>query len=217
MKKGKGRIIMLLVIVIILLIASIIGGRLYILSKVTSGNKISSDLQSNSALVVLDVQNDTLGIKEYESKDTLIKNINSAITYANDNNIDIIYTKQAFSHPLDKLLSGGLYVKNKEGIELSRQLEVLSSNIFEKEKTDAFSNKDFENHLLEQEITTLYIVGADASACVYKTALAGINRDYKVVVLADCIFSVNEKMYNQAIDNYKSNNIEIQYLKNFIK
>lgn len=208
---------MLLVIAIILLIASILGGRLYILSKVTSGDKISSDLQSKSALVVLDVQNDTLGIKEYKNKDTLIKNINSAIAYANDNSLDIIYTKQAFSNPLDKLLSSGLYVRNKKGSELSQQLLVLSSNIYEKERTDAFSNADFENYLLEQEITTLYIVGADASACVYKTALAGINRGYEIIVLKDCIFSVNEKMFNQAIDNYKRNNIKIQYLKEFIK
>lgn len=94
---------------------------------------------------------------------------------------------------------------------------MLSSNVYEKERTDAFSNADFENYLLEQEITTLYIVGADASACVYKTALAGINRGYKIIALKDCIFSVNEKMFNQAIDNYKRNNIEIQYLKDFIK
>ena len=189
----------MIIVLIVLFVSSIIGARAFYLSKVTKGDKIVPNNISKSALLVLDIQNDTIGIKEYSNSNHLLENINSAIKYANKNNIDILYTKQEFSNPLDKLLSGGLYGKGNSGAELSQQLQILSSNIFEKERTDSFSNKKLENYLLENEITTIYIVGADACACVYKTALAGINRGYNVIILEDCIFSVNDKLYNNCL------------------
>ena len=120
----------MIIIPIVLLVSSIIGARIFYLSKVTKGDKIEPNNISKSALLVLDIQNDTLGVKEYSNSNHLIENINSAITYANKNNIDILYTKQEFSNPLDKLLSGGLYGKDSDGAELSQQLKILSSNIF---------------------------------------------------------------------------------------
>lgn len=195
----------------------ILGIRIYQLSRVTTGEEISSDLSFKSALLVLDVQNDTLGIKEYNNVNFLMNNINSAVKYAKDNNIDIVYIKQEFSNPIDKLLSGGLYEKNSEGSELSSQLEVLSSNIFIKEKTDAFSNNELEEYLLNQKITALYIIGADATACVYKTSLAGKDRGYEVIVLEDAIFSINDKFLKNAIKNYTENNIKTSTLSDFMK
>ena len=203
----------MLIVFIIVILVLIVGGRLYYLSKVTSGEGVSSELQPKSALLVLDLQNDTLGMKEYTQKDVLVKNINEAIEFAKENEMDIIYTKQVFSKPLDKLLSGGLYAENKEGSELSPQVEVLSSQVYTKERTDAFSNEELEKYLLNQRITTVYIVGADASACVYKTALGGVNRNYQVIILEDCIFSVSDKLYNKALKDYEANGIEVSNLK----
>ena len=61
------------------------------------------------------------------------------------------------------------------------------------------------------------MVGADASACVYKTALGGINRGYEVVVLENSVFSINNKYLNDAIQNYKKNNIKTMKLLDFLK
>lgn len=205
------------IVLIIVALALIIGGRLYFLSKVTSGEAVSSKAEPKSALLVLDIQNDTLDIKEYTKKDVLVENINTAIKFAKEHEMDIIYTKQVFSNPLDKLLSGGLYAENKVGSELSPEIELLSSNVYSKERTDAFSNEAFEKYLLEQKITTVYIIGADASACVYKTALGGVNRNYNVIILEDCIFSISDKLYNKAIKDYESNGMEVSNLKEFLK
>lgn len=204
-------------IVLIVVLAFIIGGRLYYLSKETSGEQISYKNETKSALLVLDVQNDTLGMKEYTKKDELVKNINTAIEFAKENEMEIIYTKQIFTNPIDKLLSGGLYAENKEGSELSSEIEVLSSRVYAKERTDAFSNKELEKYLLEQKITTVYIVGADASACVYKTALGGVNRNYEVIILEDCIFSISDKLFNKAIKDYENKGIEVSNLNEFMK
>lgn len=205
------------IVLSVLALAFVIGGRLYYLSKETSGEQVSSKIEPKSVLFVLDVQNDTLNMKEYTQKDILVQNINTAIEFAKENEMEIIYTKQVFSNPLDKLLSGGMYAENKEGSELSPEIEVLSAHVYNKERTDAFSNKELEQYLLEQKITTVYIIGADASACVYKTALGGVNRNYDVIILEDCIFSINDKLFNKAIKDYKNHGIEVSNLNEIMK
>lgn len=202
---------------IVVIFALIIGGRLYYLSKETSGEEVSCENGNKSALLVLDVQNDTLSMKEYTQKDVLVKNINKAIEFAKENEIEIIYTKQVFTNPIDKFLSGGLYVENTEGSELSPEIEVTSSHVYAKERTDAFSNTELEKYLLDQKITTVYIVGADASACVYKTALGGLNRNYQVIILEDCIFSISDKFLNEAIKKYENKGIQVSDLNEFLK
>lgn len=136
-------------VLIVVIFASIIGGRLYYLSKETFGEEVSGENGNKSALLVLDVQNDTLSMKEYTQKDVLVKNINKAIEFAKENEIEIIYTKQVFTNPIDKFLSGGLYAENTEGSELSPEIEVISSHVYEKERTDAFSNTELEKYLLD--------------------------------------------------------------------
>ena len=205
-------------VLIVVIFALIIGGRLYYLSKETFGEEVSGENGNKSALLVLDVQNDTLSMKEYTQKDVLVKNINKAIEFAKENEIEIIYTKQVFTNPIDKFLSGGLYAENTEGSELSPEIEVISSHVYEKERTDAFSNTELEKYLLDQKITTVYIVGADASACVYKTALGGLNRNYQVIILEDCIFSISDKFFlNEAIKKYENKGIQVSDLNEFLK
>ncbi len=209
--------LILLVIIVLFFIAGIFGLRIYELSRVTAGDKIENGLKNKSALLVLDVQEDTMKIKEYGDTSLLMSNINTVIRKAQDNKIDIIYIKQEFSNPIDKLLAGGKYEQGTKGSELSNQLDVLSSTIFVKEKTDAFSNRELEEHLLNEQITTLYVIGADAAACIYKTSLGGVNRGYEVIVLRDAIFSVNDRFLEKSIENYRKNNIKISVLDKFPK
>lgn len=208
--------ILLPILGVLLIIIGIFGFRIYVLSKVTTGDRISESLPPKNALLVLDVQNDTLGIKEYGDTSSLMSNINIAIRHAQDNEIDILYTKQEFTNFIDKLLSGGMYKKGSNGSELSNQLDVLSPQVFSKEKTDAFSSSELEEYLLNEHITTLYLIGADASSCIYKTSLGGVNRGYEVVVLSDTIFSVSDSYLKKAIENYKENDIKISTLDEFL-
>ena len=173
---------------ILVLCIGIIALRLVYLSSATKGDSIDIYDSPKSALLVLDIQNDTLGISEYGNTKSLMGNINTAIEYAKDANMEIIYTKQAFKRtPLNSLISGGMYQVDSDGADLYNDLSVQTDSIFTKLRTDAFSEEHFENHLIENEINTLYIVGADANSCVYKTALGGINRGYRVIILEDSI------------------------------
>jgi nicotinamidase-related amidase len=205
------------VVGVLALAGGLFGTRVYQLSKATHGEAIASGLPHKRALLVLDVQEDTLGVAEYGDTAPLMANINAAIRYAAAAGMDIVYTRQEFSSPIDKLMSGALYEKGSSGSALSGQREASSPLVYSKEKTDAFSNVDLDAYLREAEITTLCIVGADASACVYKTALGGRNRGYEVIVLTDCLFSVNEAFLGKALENYEENGIELSDLDTFMK
>lgn len=210
--------ILICIIGILIFCIGIIALRLVYLSSTTSGNAIAKYDSSKSALLVLDIQNDTLGISEYGNTEPLMDNINTAIEYANDSNMEIIYTKQEFTgNPLDTMLSSGMYQADSDGADLYNELSIQSDNIFSKLRTDAFSVDHFENYLIENEVDTLYIVGADASSCVYKTALGGINRGYRVIVLEDSLFSVKKDMLNTILEKYQTKGIEITNTMDFIQ
>lgn len=206
------------IIGILVLCFGIIALRLVYLSSATKGDSIAKYDSPKSALLVLDIQNDTLGISEYGNTEPLMANINTAIEYANDAKMEIIYTKQEFTgNPLDSLMTNGMYQADSDGADLSNELAIQSDNIFSKLRTDAFSVEQFENYLLKNEINTLYIVGADASSCVYKTALGGINRGYRVIVLEDSIFSVKKDLLNKMLEKYQTKGIELTDIEDFIQ
>ncbi|MEK4092660.1 isochorismatase family cysteine hydrolase [Viridibacillus sp. FSL H8-0110] len=217
-KRSNLRMILISIIGILILCIGIIALRFVYLSSATKGDSIAKYDSPKSALLVTDIQNDTLGISEYGNTEPLMANINTAIKYANDSEMEIIYVKQEFmKNSLDSLLSGGMYEADSDGADLYNELSVQSDNIFSKLRSDAFSSDHFENYLIENEIDTLFIVGADASGCVYKTALGGINRGYRVIVLDDSLFSVKENALNKMLVKYQTNGIEITNIKDFIQ
>ncbi|MBO0453403.1 cysteine hydrolase family protein [Candidatus Enterococcus murrayae] len=187
---------------VIIVVGAIIGFRIYQLSRSSSGDTIS-DSRSGKALVVLDIQNDTLSVPQYKNSTNLVKNINQAIKNANEMNIPVVYSKQEFNKPLDKFLSGGVYQQGSTGSKLSNELSITSEHIFSKEKSDLFSSNAFEEFLSTHNIKELYLIGADASSCVLKTTEAGLARNYKVTVLKDCLFSIDKKRLNKALNTYK--------------
>lgn len=193
----------------IFLLLTVIAGRVYFLMAATKGKSIPDYGSDKSALIVVDVQEDTLSIPGYGNTDGLINNINSVISYASANGIDIIYIKQEYSNILDLFISKGKYKAKSKGAMLSRHLHIKSANIFGKLRADAFSEEAFEGYLIDNHINTLYIVGADASACIYKTALGGVSRGYNVTILKDCIFSMNSALLNRMLLKYKKHGINV--------
>jgi nicotinamidase-related amidase len=214
--KGKKKIMFIIAGIVLLLIAAV-AGRLIYLSHTTTGDPIDNYSNGKAALLVIDMQEDTLRVPQYKNSEELVQNINASIQYAVDHGFEVIYTKQEFSNLFDLLLSGGMYKANSKGASLSNQLLVKSDHIFSKLRTDVFSNREFEQYLISNRINTLYLVGADASACVYKTSLGGVNRGYHVVVLKDCLFSVNDKMLNKMLNKYEKAGIDVKSLNDFQK
>ena len=105
-----------------------------------------------TALTVIDIQNDIT--KNYKD---IIENINKAIDIAKANKWHIVYIKHN-----DLTQSAKYFKPGTKGAELVADLNVVSDNIFIKNKGNALTSEDFKSFIDKNEITEIYITGADS-------------------------------------------------------
>lgn len=218
-KNKKALKIFLSIFGVIIIVIAIFFIRVLSLATPTNGDPISEYSDPKSALFVIDMQNDTTGNTSFYGDTTdFIAKVNQSIDIAKKKSMEIVYIKQEYkNNPLDLLISSGKYRAGTEGVQLDSRLQAANENIFTKVKSDAFSSENLENYLVSKQIDTIYIVGADATACVYKTALGGINRKFKVFVVEDSIISLNSEIIKKMLNRYSSDGIGVISLEEFNK
>lgn len=151
------------------------------------------------ALVIIDIQNDIT--KNYK---LVIDNINTAITWAHENDIHVVYIKH------ENLSDGTRTFKhNTLGSELVPEMKIVSENIFTKYKGNVLTSEKFVEFIDKNEINDFYIAGADAMACVKSSCYNICKAGFRVRVLSDCITSWNTKIIPEMLDYYKSKGCEI--------
>lgn len=218
MKKNRKWLkIILPILSVIMLIAIIFGITIFSLTSPTKGNVISKYAEPKAALLVIDMQKDTTSNTDlYGNTTSFVNNVNKTIETAQRKNMEIVYIKQEYkANPITALISMGKYKHGTKGAELTDELQVVNKNIFTKNVSDAFSVKEFENYLITKQVNTIYIVGADATACVYKTALGGVNRKYNVQIIKDSIITVNSDAMEQMLKKYEADGISTVNLEQF--
>lgn len=150
-------------------------------------------------LIVIDIQNDIT--KNYKS---VIDNINTAISWAKDNDMHVIYIRHE-----NLSLGTRTFKHGTHGAELVSDMNIVSENIFTKYKGNLLTSEKFVEFIQKNKINDFYIAGADAMACVksscYNMAKAGFN----VTVLSDCITSWNTKIIPDMLDYYKKKGSKI--------
>ena len=157
---------------------------------------------SNTALVVIDIQNDIT--KNYKE---IIENINQAIDWAVNKNMQIVYIKH------NNLSAGTRTFKpDTHGAELVSDMKIVSENIFTKSKGNALTSEEFASFISQNEINEFYITGADATACVKSTCFNMTKTGYTVHVLSDCITSYDKKKIDEMICYYESKGCIVQKL-----
>lgn len=148
----------------------------------------------NSALVVIDLQNDIT--KNYKE---IIEKVNAAIDCAVQNELWVIYIQH------NNLSAGTRTFKPGTcGAELVPELNVVSDYIFTKSKSNALTSEEFAEFIREHGITEFYIVGADAAACIKSTCFNMAKAGYTVHVLSDCITSYDKKKLPELLAYYES-------------
>lgn len=153
----------------------------------------------NSALVVIDLQNDIT--KNYRE---IIENVNEAIDRATQNGLWVIYIRH------NNLSAGTRTFKpGTHGVEFVPEMKVVSSHIFTKSKSNALTSEEFAAFIKENGIDEFYVVGADAAACIKSTCYNMTKSGYAVHVLSDCITSYDKKLLPEMLTYYKSKGCEI--------
>ena len=151
------------------------------------------------ALIIIDIQNDIT--KNYKD---IIDNINTAIDWAVDNAIHVVYIRH------ENLSDGTRTFKpNTRGSELAPDLKIVSENIFTKYKGSVLSSGEFADFIGKNEICDFYIAGADAVACVKSTCYNLRKANYGVNVLSDCITSYDKRKIDDMLQYYESKGSKI--------
>jgi nicotinamidase-related amidase len=115
----------------------------------------------------------------------LIKTVNDIIENFNSKGYEIIYIKSTFSKY--NIFRNKAAVAGTAGIKIDPRIKIVSEKKNEKNSSSAFSNKDFENYLIKNQINELYIIGLMAEGCVYKTAISGLDRKYTVNFIENAV------------------------------
>ena len=156
----------------------------------------------NSALVVIDLQNDIT--KNYRE---IVERVNRAIAWAVEAEMYVVYIKH------NNLSAGTRTFKpNTQGAELVPELDVVSDFIFVKSKSNALTSEDFLRFIEDHGITEFFLTGADATACVKSTCFNMTKSGYKVHVLSDCVTSYDKKKLPEMLAYYESKGSSVESL-----
>ena len=160
-------------------------------------------MMKNSALVVIDLQNDIT--KNYRE---IIGRVNQAIDWAAGRGMYVVYIQH------NNLSAGTRTFKpGTRGAELVSELKVVSNHIFTKSKSNALTSEAFAAFIREHGITEFYIAGADATACIKSTCFNMTKSGYTVHVLSDCITSYDKKKLPEMLTYYESKGCSVMTLQ----
>ena len=157
----------------------------------------------NSALVVIDLQNDIT--KNYRE---IIENVNAAIGWAAEKELWVVYIRHHNVSAGTRTFKPGT-----RGAELVPELNVVQGHIFTKSKSSALTSKAFAAFLQAHGITSLYLAGADATACIKSTCYNLRKSGYAVCVLSDCITSFDPRKLPEMLAYYAGKGCSVMTLQ----
>lgn len=176
----------------------------------TQGAKIAAYARPTKALLVIDVQEDFMGLKGkqpvlYKSVEPQIAAINGLIERATKAGLKIAYVRHMYDNNVLTRLLIGRDLEGMPGTETDARIKIVSKNDFTKKISDAFSNPRLDDFLTANKVNELYLVGLDAAYCVYNTAKGALNRGYKVTVVTDAVMT--RKDLNDVLKRYEKEGI----------
>jgi len=182
-------------------------------SQISEGDPIIKTNTIKPALLIIDIQEGTTGkssASDYyimESEE-LINKVNKIADSSSIKNIPVIYIKSEISNFLINILND-TYAKGSPGAELDSRLKIVSENILNKDKSDAFSNSRIDSILIKNEINELVFTGLDLAHCVNSTILAAVNRNYDICLIEDALLSESDSLKIVKLDEFKQSGFEI--------
>ena len=137
----------------------------------------------------------------------LIDSINSAIDWAVDLGMTVIYIKHNNLSPGTRT-----FKPDTKGAELVPELKIVSDHIFVKTKANALTSGEFSEYIRKNGIDEFYITGADATGCVKSTCFNMTKAGYAVHVISDCVTSYNIKKMPEMLAYYTEKGCEVKNL-----
>ena len=166
-----------------------------------------------TAVVVVDMQNDFChpdGALYAPGSERAIEPIADFVDRAREADVPVVFTRDV--HPPEQFDDAHYYdefdqwgehvVEGSWGAEIVEELSVLDGDhVVEKHTYDAFQLTEFEGWLRARGIRDLLFTGTLANVCVLHTAGSAGLRDFRPVLVEDCIGSLEDEHHAYALEH----------------
>lgn len=164
-------------------------------------------LAQGKYLLVVDVQSRFYENSEIENQaNEMVQKINQIITKVEPQNV--VYIK-ATGKNLSISFKGIKTTPILPAPDLDSNLKIVSSNIFTKVESDAFTVDSLNKFLTDNGAKEIIIVGLLAEKCVYNTAVGGKEKGYDVYIIPEAIISKSKEEKEKAFRKLTEKGVKI--------
>ena len=160
---------------------------------VSSGRAIDSAERLGTALLVVDVQPDFLGLYESAARARALDEVRGAVARARAEGWPVIAIRQGWQTPgmrlVARIFARGRGLAWQPGTEVLPEVAAAADHIVNKRVQDSFETGELDDLLQRLRIGRLVVTGLDGCACVRTTALAALRRGYKVAIVQRAVLS----------------------------
>ena len=157
-------------------------------------------------LLVIDMLRDFFDHSEPGRKERLVEAINELVAIMRSIAQPVIWVRQEFEPDLrdafPEMRSKGIRItiKGTQGCEILQLLSLAPSDlVIVKKRYSAFYGTALDETLARIQADTIIVAGINTHACVRTTAIDAYQRDWPVVLAADCIDSYDQEHHEISV------------------
>jgi nicotinamidase-related amidase len=154
-------------------------------------------------LLVIDMLNDFLDQWDAVRKEKLVAAINSLVGAVRASGHPIVWVRQEFEPDLrdafPEMRAKGIHtvIKGTEGCRILSDLAYVSSDlVIVKKRYSAFFGTSLDELLAQIQPDSIILAGINTHACIRMTAIDAYQRDWPVILAADCVDSYDREHHD---------------------
>jgi nicotinamidase-related amidase len=160
-----------------------------------------------AVLLIVDMLNDFFKEASLaEKRSALVASINDVVEIFRKNDLPVIWIRQEYEPDLSDapliMRSSGkrITISGTDGCEILRELSYKPSDkVVVKKRFSAFWKTDLEDILIAIHPKVIVMAGINTHACIRTTAIDAYQRDYRVVLVQDCVGSYDDEHHRMTV------------------
>jgi nicotinamidase-related amidase len=155
------------------------------------------------ALIVIDMLNDFLQTWPLASKQRLVQSTNALVDIVRNRRRPVVWVRQEFRPDLQDALPEmrakgiRITIQGTPGCQIASELAVDPSDIvLIKKRYSAFYGTSLDQVLADLRPDGLILAGINTHACIRMAAIDAYQRDWEVILAADCVDSYDREHHD---------------------
>ncbi len=190
----------------------------FILLVLQANINIAKAQKNNSALLVIDLQQNFLDSESKLHIDTthlnvFLANVNQAIEHMHNKGGTVFYVVNEWVSPIKNMVTGNVCKKGAEGVGIDSRIKRITPEVYTKSKGNALSNVDLLMDLKANKINDVYVVGLFAEGCVKATVKGLLQEEFNPIVIEDALGSKNEEKRMKIVEAFKEDGVKVIRVK----